>query len=83
MKTNINRPDTPLANTPEPQPVSSGFQSPSQMGGMPQQRPTTKFEQTANNAIQQVSKLSQESAMAMQPAQPAQPQEANQPQQQQ
>lgn len=48
------RPDTPLAATPEPQPVSSGLQSTAQMGLVPQQRPITKFEQTANNAIEQV-----------------------------
>jgi len=54
MKTNINRPDTPLAPTPEPQPVSSGLQAESQMGMVPQQRVATKFEQTANNAIEQI-----------------------------
>jgi hypothetical protein len=51
----INRPDTPLANTPEPQPVSSGLQpAPQMMGAVPQQRATTKYEETANNAIQQI-----------------------------
>ena len=54
MKSNINRPDTPLAATPEPQPVSSGLQPAPNMGSMPQQRPTTKFEQTANNAIDKI-----------------------------
>ena len=54
MKSNINRPDTPLAATPEPQPVSSGLQPTTQIGGMPQQRPTTKFEQTANSAIDKI-----------------------------
>jgi hypothetical protein len=48
------RPDTPLAATPEPQPVSSGLQSASQMGAALQQRPINKFEQTANNAIAQI-----------------------------
>jgi hypothetical protein len=51
----MQRPDTPLANTPEPQPVSSGLQPTAQMiGAIPQQRLTTKYEQTANNAIQQI-----------------------------
>ena len=51
----MQRPDTPLANTPEPQPVSSGLQPAAQMtGAVPQQRLTTKYEQTANNAIQQI-----------------------------
>jgi hypothetical protein len=54
MKTNINRPDTPLAATPEPQPVSSGLQASPQMGMVPKQRVPTKFEQTANNAIEQI-----------------------------
>lgn len=53
------RPDTPLAATPEPTPVSSGLQSASQMGAAPQQRPSNKYEQTANNAIQQIDALSQ------------------------
>ena len=48
------RPDTPLAATPEPMPVSSGLQSASQMGMVPQQRPSTKFEQTADNAIEKI-----------------------------
>jgi hypothetical protein len=55
------RPDTPLAATPEPQPVSSGFQA------APQQRPATKFEQTANNAIQQIELLSKTKAAAAVP----------------
>lgn len=54
MKTNIKRPDTPLAATSEPQPVSSGLQAAPQMGMIPQQRVATKFEQTANNAIEQI-----------------------------
>lgn len=48
------RPDTPLAATPEPMPVSSGLQSASQMGMVPQQRPSTKFEQTADTAIEKI-----------------------------
>lgn len=62
----INRPDTPLAATPDPQPVSSGLQPASQMmGTVPQQRATTKYEETANNAIQQIK--------AMAPAVPTAP----------
>ena len=53
----IQRPDTPLAATPEPQPVSSGLQAAPNMGGMPQQRPVTKFEQTANNAIDKIKEM--------------------------
>ncbi len=56
----MKRPDTPLAATPEPQPVSSGLQpAPQIMGAVPQQRTSTKYEQTANNAIQQIDALSQ------------------------
>ena len=54
MKTNIKRPDTPLAATSEPQPVSSGLQAAPQMGMVPQQRVATKFEQTANSAIDKI-----------------------------
>lgn len=55
MAQQMQRPDTPLAATPEPQPVSSGLQPAAQMmGAVPQQRAATKFEQTANNAIQQI-----------------------------
>jgi len=50
----MQRPDTPLAATPEPQPVSSGLQPTTQIGGMPQQRVATKFEQTANSAIDKI-----------------------------
>ncbi len=50
----MQRPVTPLAATPEPQPVSSGLQSAPNMGAAPQQRVATKFEQTANNAIEQI-----------------------------
>ena len=59
------RPDTPLANTPEPQPVSSGLQP----------MPVSKYQVTADKAIQQISNLSQESAMPMQPQAPTQPQQ--------
>jgi hypothetical protein len=55
MQKNLSmRPDTPLAATPEPQPVSSGLQPAVQMGVAPQQRVATKFEKTANNAIEQI-----------------------------
>lgn len=56
----MKRPDTPLAETPEPQPVSSGLQATSQIGMVPQQRPATKFEQTANNAIDKIKKIAHE-----------------------
>ena len=67
MKNNINRPDTPLAPTPEPQPVSSGLQSESQMGMVPQQRVATKFEQTANNAIEQIKTMNPTTPVAPEP----------------
>ena len=54
----MQRPDTPLAATPEPQPVSSGLQAAPQMGMIPQQKPATKFEQTANNAIDKIKNYS-------------------------
>lgn len=52
----MQRPDTPLATTPEPQPVSSGLKP------MNEQyvQPVTKYQATADAAIQQISKLSQE-----------------------
>lgn len=56
----MQRPDTPLAATPEPQPVSSGLQAISQTGMVPQQRPVTKFEQTANNAIDKIKAITNE-----------------------
>jgi hypothetical protein len=70
----MQRPDTPLANTPEPQPVSSGLQAaPQMMGAVPQQKPSTKYEQTANNAIQQIDMMAQmklaKTAQANQPKQ--------------
>ena len=58
MKGQIQRPDTPLAETPEPMPVSSGLQPATQMGIAPQQRVATKFEKTANNAIEQIKAMS-------------------------
>lgn len=53
----MKRPDTPLANTPEPAPVSSGLQP---MGQQPAQ-PISKYQATADAAIQQISNLSKES----------------------
>lgn len=49
------RPDTPLAATPEPQPVTSGLQP------MPQApaKPVTKYQATADAAIEQINKMSQ------------------------
>lgn len=68
----IKRPDTPLANTSEPQPVSSGLQPSYQT----QAQPINKFQVTADNAIQQINALSRESMPAQpQPTQPQQPQQ--------
>ncbi len=71
----MERPDTPLANTPEPQPVTSGLQP------MPQAtaQPVTKYQATADAAIQQVSKLSRERMAEIQ--QPQAPMGPQQPQQ--
>jgi len=76
MKTNIKRPDTPLAATPEPMPVSSGLQPNNQLGSMP----TNKFQATADAAIRQISEMAaaKEASKAAQQAQQAQ----QQPQQQ-
>jgi hypothetical protein len=49
MKNNMKRPDTPLAATPEPQPVNMGQVQQAQP--MP---PQNKFQATADSAIQQV-----------------------------
>ena len=59
------RPDTPLAATPEPTPVSSGMQP---MGQVPVQ-PINKYQATADAAIQQINNLSRENMPA--PAAPA------------
>jgi hypothetical protein len=53
----MQRPDTPLANTPEPQPVSSGLKHMNEQFT----QPVSKYQATADAAIQQISKLSQES----------------------
>ena len=53
MKTKINRPDTPLAATPEPMPVSSGLQPNNELGSMP----SNKFQATADAAIRQISEM--------------------------
>jgi hypothetical protein len=74
MKNNINRPDTPLAPTPEPMPVSSGLQPNNQMGSMP----TNKFQATADAAIRQISEMA--AAKAASKAVQQEPQQ--QPQQQ-
>jgi len=47
------RPDTPLAATPEPQPVSSGLQPASQMVT----QPVNKYQATADAAIMQINSL--------------------------
>ena len=63
----MQRPDTPLANTPEPTPVSSGLQP---MGQAPVQ-PVSKYQATADAAIQQINNLSRESMPQAQPNQPS------------
>jgi len=73
MKPSIKRPDTPLAPTPEPMPVSSGLQPSNQMESMP----TNKFQATADAAIRQVAEMG-----AAKTAQPQQPQQDQQTQQQ-
>jgi hypothetical protein len=50
------RPDTPLAATPEPQPVSSGMQPMNQ----PAVQPISKFQAAADSAIQGINNLSQQ-----------------------
>lgn len=57
MMQSNNRPDTPLAATPQPTPVSSGLQP---MAQAPIQ-PINKYQATADAAIQQISNLSKES----------------------
>ena len=74
MKTNIKRPDTPLAATPEPMPVSTGLQPNNQLGSMP----TNKFQATADAAIRQISEM----AAAKAAAKASQQQAQQQPQQQ-
>jgi hypothetical protein len=69
----IKRPDTPLAPTPEPMPVSSGLQPAAQMSAMP----VNKFQATADAAIRQVNEMG-----AIKVAQQPQPQQVQQPQQQ-
>jgi hypothetical protein len=53
MKPTINRPDTPLAATPDPQPVSSGLQPSMPLTSMP----TNKYQATADAAIKQVGEI--------------------------
>lgn len=53
MKPSISRPDTPLAATPEPQPVSSGLQPSAPIGSMP----VNKYQATADAAIKQVGEI--------------------------
>ena len=69
----IKRPDTPLAATPEPMPVSTGLQPATQFGAMP----TNKFQATADAAIRQVNEM----GAAKTAQQATQPQQAQQPQQ--
>ena len=76
MKPSINRPDTPLAATPEPMPVSTGLQPNNQLGSMP----TNKFQATADAAIRQISEMAAAKAAAK--AAQQQPQQIQQPQQQ-
>lgn len=56
MKQLNKRPDTPLAATPEPQPVSSGLQPINQTVV----QPINKYQATADAAIQQIGNLSRE-----------------------
>jgi hypothetical protein len=74
MKPSIKRPDTPLAATPEPMPVSSGLQPNNQLGSMP----TNKFQATADAAIRQISEM----AAAKAASKAAQQEPQQQPQQQ-
>jgi hypothetical protein len=50
----ITRPDTPLAATPEPQPVSSGLQPAANMAAA---QPVNKYQATADTAIQQIQQM--------------------------
>lgn len=56
----MQRPDTPLAPTPEPQPVSSGLQP---MAQAPAQ-PVSKYQRTADAAIQQINTMAQRTTPA-------------------
>lgn len=62
----LQRPDTPLAATPEPMPVTSGLQP---MAQSPAQ-PISKYQATADAAIQQINSLPKQT---LQPAAPAMP----------
>lgn len=55
MAQQVQRPDTPLAATPEPMPVSAGQ--------MPQ-KPVSKFQATADAAISQIKNMSAQNAPA-------------------
>lgn len=70
MKSKINRPDTPLAATPEPMPVSSGLQPNNQLGSMP----SNKFQATADAAIRQISEMAAAKAASKAAQQPQQDQ---------
>ena len=59
------RPDTPLAATPEPAPVTSGLQP---MGGQMTAQPITRYQRTADAAIQQVGAMSPASMAPTAPA---------------
>lgn len=67
----IQRPDTPLAATPEPQPVSSGMQPMNQ----PAVQPVNKFQAAADTAIAGINVLSQMRMAQQQQQQPQQPQQ--------
>jgi hypothetical protein len=71
MMQSNKRPDTPLAATPEPMPVSSGLQPMAQQ----QVQPISKYQATADKAIQQISNRSKENAIPVQPQVPQQPQQ--------
>jgi hypothetical protein len=62
MQQKVQRPDTPLAPTPEPMPVSSGMQ-------MPASKPITKYQAVADAAISQIKNMSAQTMPQTQPQQ--------------
>jgi hypothetical protein len=73
MKNNMKRPDTPLAATPEPQPVNMGqVQQPQPMSAQ------NKFQATADSAIMQINAISKMNTPP--PIQQKQPEQQGPPQ---
>lgn len=66
MQQQVQRPDTPLANTSEPMPVN--------LQQIPQ-KPVSKFQATADAAISQIKAMSMQKAMAAQQQQQQQPEQ--------